>query len=141
MLSFITEVRVRFSETDKMQFLHHARHIEYFEIARTEMLRHYGLPYKTIEDNGFEMPVVETFVKYKNPAFYDEVLLIESFVTEYLSPRVRINYRITRKEGGQLLAEGYTTLAFVNKETKKISRPPDFYIKKLQKIFEEVNAE
>jgi acyl-CoA thioester hydrolase len=141
MLSFITEIRVRFSETDKMQFLHNARYIEYFEIARTEMLRHYGLPYKTIEDNGFEMPVAETFVKYKAPAYYDEVLLIESYVTEYLSPRVKINYRIVRKDGGQLIAEGYTTLAFINKETKKISRPPDFYLKKMQKLFGETHAE
>ncbi len=140
MLSYKTEIRVRFSETDKMQFVHNAKYIEYFEIARTEMLRHYGLPYKMIEDNGYEMPVIETFIKYKAPAYYDELLIVESLAAEYLSPRVRIEYKVLRKENGQLLAEGYTILGFINKATKKISRPPDFYLSALESYFEKQNV-
>jgi acyl-CoA thioester hydrolase len=140
MLTYRTEIRVRYSETDKMQFVHNVKYIEYFEIARTEMLRHYNLPYKTIEDNGYEMPVTETFIKYRAPAYYDEVLVVESWVKDFLTPRVRIDYKVLRKDGEQLLAEGYTILAFVNKKTKKISRPPDFYLQALEKYFEQQNA-
>ena len=135
MISFKTQIRVRFCETDKMQFLHHAKYIEYFEVARTEMLRYYGLPYKTIEDNGIEMPVMEILVKYKNAAFYDELLTIEACVSEMNSPKVHIDYKVY-KENGQLAAEGYTVLVFIKTSTKKACRPPEFYVNTLKKYFE-----
>jgi acyl-CoA thioester hydrolase len=135
MISFKTEIRVRFCETDKMQFVHHAKYIEYFEVARTEMLRHYGLPYKTIEDNGIEMPVMEISVKYKYAAFYDELLTVEACVSEIFSPKVHIDYKVY-KENGQLAAEGYTVLAFIKASTKRACRPPEFYITTLKKYFE-----
>jgi acyl-CoA thioester hydrolase len=135
MISYKTEIRVRFCETDKMQFLHHAKYIEYFEVARTEMLRHFGLPYKTIEDNGIEMPVMEIFIKYRNAAYYDELLTLEASVTAINSPKVHIDYKIY-KENGQIAAEGYSVLAFIKTSTKKACRPPDFYINTLKKHFE-----
>jgi len=139
MLTYKTEIRVRFCETDKMQFVHHAKYVEYFEVARTEMLRHYGLPYKTIEDNGYEMPVMEISVKYKNAAFYDELLVVEACVKEYLSPKVHIEYKVYKKESNLLCAEGFSTLAFIKLETKKASRPPEFYMSIMKKYFEQNN--
>jgi acyl-CoA thioester hydrolase len=134
MISYRTEIRVRFCETDKMQFLHHAKYIEYFEVARTEMLRCYGLPYKTIEDNGFEMPVMEISIKYKNAAFYDEMLTVEASVATIDSPKVHIDYKVF-KENGLLAAEGYSVLAFIKTASKKACRPPEFYISALRKYF------
>ena len=136
MLSYKTNIRVRFCETDKMQFLHHAKYIEFFEVARTEMLRHYGLPYKTIEDNGIEMPVMEISVNYKNAAFYDELLTVEASVSTINSPKVHIDYKVY-KENGQLAAYGYSVLAFIKTSTKKACRPPDFYINTLKPYFEQ----
>ena len=135
MISYKTEIRVRFCETDKMQFLHHAKYIEFFEVARTEMLRFYGLPYKTIEDNGIEMPVMEISIKYKNAAFYDELLTVEATVNEINSPKVHIDYKVI-KENGLIAAEGYSVLAFMKTSSKKACRPPDFYINILRKYFE-----
>jgi acyl-CoA thioester hydrolase len=135
MISYKTEIRVRFCETDKMQFLHHAKYIEYFEVARTEMLRYYGLPYKTIEDNGIEMPVMEISIKYKNAAFYDELLIVEASVNKINTPKVHINYKVF-KENGLLAAEGFSVLAFMKTSTKKACRPPEFYINTLRKYFE-----
>jgi acyl-CoA thioester hydrolase len=135
MISYKTAIRVRFCETDKMQFLHHAKYIEYFEVARTEMLRYFGLPYKTIEDNGIEMPVMEISIKYKNAAFYDELLTVEASVNNIDSPKVNIDYKVF-KENGLLAAEGYTVLAFIKTSSKKACRPPEFYISTLRKYFE-----
>lgn len=135
MLSYKTNVRVRFCETDKMQFVHHAKYVEYFEIARTEMLRHYGMPYKTIEDSGIEMPVLEVAVKYRSAAFYDELLTVEATVSEIYSPKVHIDYKVY-KENGDLAAEGYTVLAFMKAATKRACRPPELYINALKKYFE-----
>jgi acyl-CoA thioester hydrolase len=140
MISHKTEIRVRFSETDKMQFLHNVKYIEYFEVARTEMLRHYGLPYKEIENNGYEMPVTQTFVKYKSPAYYDELLIIEASVNVLYSAKVHIDYAVYRKENNQLIAEGFNELAFIKTSTKKLVRPPQFFIDSLSKYFEKQHA-
>lgn len=139
MLTYKTEIRVRFCETDKMQFVHHAKYVEYFEVARTEMLRHYGLPYKVIEDYGYEMPVIEISVKYKNAAFYDELLVVEASVKEYLTPKVHIEYKVYKKDTDIICAEGYTDLAFIKRETKKAVRPPEFYINMMKSHLELVN--
>jgi acyl-CoA thioester hydrolase len=136
MLSHKTEIRVRFSDTDKMQFAYHARYVEYFEMGRTEMLRAYGLPYSKIEEMGYEMPVLEVLVKYKNAAYYDELLVVEAMVKEDHSPRVKIDYVITKKDNGVVVAEGYTVLAFIKTETKRAVRPPEFYTRKMAGLSE-----
>jgi acyl-CoA thioester hydrolase len=132
MLSHKTEIRVRFADTDKMQFAYHARYIEYFEIGRTEMLRAFGLPYAKIEEMGYEMPVLAVHVNYKHAAFYDELLVIEAKLKDHLSARVHIDYVITKKENGILVADGYTELAFIKTETKRAVRPPGFYLNNIE---------
>ena len=75
-----TEIRVRYADTDQMQFVYNGKYLEYFEVGRTEMMREQGLTYRTIEENGYQMPVHEAFLKFKNPAFYDELLEVETRV-------------------------------------------------------------
>ncbi len=136
MLSHKTEIRVRFPDTDKMQFVYHAVYIEYFETGRTELLRAYGLPYSKIEEMGYEMPVLEVHVTYKNPAFYDELLVVETVLRNINSPRVHLEYVITKKDSGLPVAEGYTDLAFIKKETKRAVRPPEFYLENIKRNME-----
>jgi acyl-CoA thioester hydrolase len=78
---------------------------------------------------------MEILVKYKNAAFYDELLTIEACVSEINSPKVHIDYKVY-KENGQLAAEGYTVLVFIKTSTKKACRPPEFYVNTLKKYFE-----
>jgi acyl-CoA thioester hydrolase len=135
MISHKTLFRVRYVDTDQMQFMHHARYLEYFEAARTEMLRSYGLPYNEVEKSGFQLPLVEAGLKYIRPAFYDDLLEIEASVKELYSPKVHIYYSVRRKGDEKLLVEGFTLHAFISVETKKAVRPPKFYIDKLAEHF------
>jgi len=57
MLEHKTEIRVRYADTDQMQFVYNGKYLEYFEVGRTEMMRENNLPYKIIEQNGYRMPV------------------------------------------------------------------------------------
>lgn len=136
MLKHITEIRVRYGDTDQMKFAYHGRYLDYFEIGRSEMMRDNDLPYKVIEDNGYHMPVVETMIKFKNPAFYDEVLLIESRVEKLPLVKVRIDHTIKSKERDVVICEGYIELAFVDAKTGKPIRPPKIFQSVVQKYFE-----
>ena len=136
MLKFRTEIRVRYADTDKMGIVYNGKYLEYFEVGRTELLRHFGLAYSEVEKQGYLLPLIEAGLKYKSPARYDDVIVIESIVKEIYSPRVHIEYTIERKETGELIAEGFTTHVFTRSEDNKPCRPPKIYIEVLKPYFE-----
>jgi len=138
MLKEKTEIRVRYSDTDQMKFVYNGKYLEYFEVGRTEMLRNNGLPYSVIEQNGFQLPVIEAFVKYINPAYYDDLLVIESEVREFPSLKIHIHYRIIKETNNEIVAEGFTKHVFISINTKKVVRPPEFFLKKMREFFPEM---
>lgn len=136
MLKHSTEIRIRYADTDQMKFAYNGKYLEYFEVGRTEMMRDAGLPYKLIESYGYLMPVREAFVRYKNPAFYDEVLVIETIVKKLPEIKVHIDHVIKSKERDVVVAEGYIDLVFVNQKTNKVVRAPEFFLKAIKSKFE-----
>jgi acyl-CoA thioester hydrolase len=136
MVSNITTIRVRYADTDKMQFVYNGKYLEYFEVGRTELLREKGLPYSVLEGQGYSLPVVEAKIKYKNAARYDDLLDIESTVSELFSPRVHVDYVIRNQNTGNIVAEGYTSHIFMKNDTFKAVRPPKVYLDTLKPYFE-----
>ena len=113
--TYTHKVRVRYAETDRMGFLHHSRYCVLFEEARTEALRALGLTYRDMEDGGWFIVVVNASCRFRAPARYDDVLLIETTLARVTHTRIDHTYRVTRKSDGQLLAEAETTLACVDR--------------------------
>ncbi len=135
MISFTTEIRVRYADTDKMQFVYNGKYLEYFEVGRTELLRSTGLAYSEVEKNGYQLPLIEAKIQYILPALYDDILQITASLNELNSPRVHIEYEIKRKDDGTLIAKGYTIHVFIKTDTKKAVRPPKIYVDALKKYF------
>lgn len=135
MLKHRTEVRVRYADTDQMGRVYNGKFFEYFEVGRTEMMREHNLTYKTIEANGYQMPVAEIHINYKSPAYYDEVLIIETRVEALPTVKVKIDHTIFSKERNEIVAEGYITLVFINMSTKRPSRPPEFFMSAIKKFY------
>lgn len=136
MLKTKTQLRVRYADTDKMQFVYNGKYLEYFEVGRTEMLRTIGLPYSQMEKMGYQLPLMEAGVKYKTAARYDDLLNIESTIKENHSAKIHIDYEIRRDSDNELIATGFTLHLFMNGETQKATRPPKFYLDKVKKFFE-----
>lgn len=135
MLSHTTSIRVRYADTDKMQFVYNGKYLEYFEVGRTELLREHGLPYRNIEKEGYQLPLIETGIKYKHPAHYDDVLLVRAIVRELYSAKVHIEYEVRRESDDSLIATGFTTHMFIKEDSKKPTKPPLIYINALKKYF------
>ncbi|MDD3557067.1 MAG: thioesterase family protein [Melioribacteraceae bacterium] len=132
MLKHETKIRVRYADTDKMQFVYNGKYLEYFEVGRTELLRGYGSAYSEVEKMGYQLPLIEAGVRYKNPAHYDDLLKVTAIVKDIFSARLRIDYVIEREETNDLIAEGFTEHIFIREESKKPVRPPKFYIETLK---------
>ena len=136
MITNIAEIRVRYADTDKMQFVYHGKYLEYFEVGRSELFRSIGFPYRKIEEQGYQLPLVEAGIKYLSPATYDDMLEIHASVKELYTPRPKVEYVVRKKDTGEIIAEGFTTHVFIREETKKAVRPPKVYLEALAKYFE-----
>jgi acyl-CoA thioester hydrolase len=69
-------LRVRYEETDRMDVVFHANYATWFEIGRTEFIRHAGRPYRQVEDAGLLLPVVDLNIRFERPARYDDRVVI-----------------------------------------------------------------
>jgi acyl-CoA thioester hydrolase len=136
MVSHVASVRVRYADTDKMQFVYNGKYLEYFEVGRTELLRSVGMPYTNVEKEGYQLPLIEAGLKYKQPAHYDDMLNIKASLNKLFSAKVHIEYEIRREEDDSLIVTGFTTHMFINSETKRPTKPPQIYVDALKKYFE-----
>jgi acyl-CoA thioester hydrolase len=107
------EIRVRYSETDAMGFLHHGNYFALFEMGRTELLRSRGGNYRRMEEEGFFMVVVSIECKYRKPARYDDLLILKTRVARITPAKIEHEYRLYRD--GELLTEARSVLACVDR--------------------------
>lgn len=135
MIEFEHKVRVRYAEADRIGYVYYGNYAVYFEVARVEMLRSLGLPYKLLEDKGIILPVSEFSIQYKKPAFYDDVLTIKTVIRKRPSVRIYFDYE-TFNENGELLNTASVTLVFVSKETGKPINPTEEFNKVFAPYFQ-----
>ena len=135
MISFDTQIRVLYRDTDKMGVVHHANYIVYYEAARNELFRSIGLPYTMLEERNIVMPIVEVESKYKAPAYYDDLLTVRATMKEMPFVRAIVEYEVYN-EAGTLLNVGKTVLGYVDIERKRPCRAPEVFVNELQKYFE-----
>lgn len=127
MISFETKIRVEYHHTDQMGIVHHSNYVKFFEVARTEWLRAMGITYAEMERRGVMMPIVDVAVKYRNPALYDELISVTAFVDEAPMARITFRYEV-RGEDGREIATGSTTLGFIDSQTRRPQRAPQWLL-------------
>ncbi|NKF07941.1 acyl-CoA thioesterase [Clostridium gasigenes] len=116
----LTRIKVRYAETDAMAIVHHANYYIYFEVAREDLIKEFGISYREIEESGLMMPLVETQCRYMDAAKYDDDLIVEASIDEITSIKVKIKYIVRREVDNKILAKGSTLQTFVDSETFKI---------------------
>jgi len=129
-----TTVRVLYGDTDAGGVVYNANYLRYFERGRTELMREWVCTYREIEELGFILPVTECWSRFKAPAYYDDLIVIETEVSELSRLKCRFSYRILREEGDgrkpKLLVKGYTVHAAVTREGK-LTRLPEEILQKM----------
>ena len=108
------QIRVRYSETDAMGFLHHSHYLSYFEMGRTELFRAGGGNYRQMEESGLFFVVARLSVQYKSPARYDDLLTLRTSIVRPGPVKLEHEYELFRD--GQLLARGQSVLACIDRD-------------------------
>ena len=119
----VTTYRVIYGDTDQMGVVYYANYLRWFEKGRCEFLRQIGLPYSTIEQQGFHFPVTEVNCRYANSARYDDNVQIATELTELGRASLLFVYRISRESKNDLLATGSTKHACID-QAGKVTRIP-----------------
>jgi len=134
MISFETNIRVRYAETDQMGYVYYGNYATYYEVARVEFLRSLGFSYKLLEAQGVMMPVLENKSKFIRPAKYDDLLTIKVKLNEIPINRMTFAYEIFN-EHKKLINIGETVLAFVNMKNGKACEAPESILSLLEPLF------
>jgi acyl-CoA thioester hydrolase len=119
---FGTDVTVRFAETDAQGVAHNSVYLVWFEVARIAYLAEYAGGYPALRAQGLESFVLESHVRYRQPAHFDDRLRINARIGELQGARFRFDYEITRD--GEVIADGWTSHACVDARTLRPTRIP-----------------
>ncbi|UKN01896.1 acyl-CoA thioesterase [Paracrocinitomix mangrovi] len=128
-----TQIRIRYSETDQMGYCYYGNYAQFFEIGRVETLRALGVSYRSLEERGIMLPVLELNVKYHKAAKYDDLISIQTKLLKIPSAKIEFEYQIFNEEN-ELLTTAYTKLVFISSKTMKPIQAPEDVIKKIKEL-------
>jgi acyl-CoA thioester hydrolase len=124
--TFSTPIRVRFAETDAQGVAHNSSYFVWFEVARVEYLRTFAGGYQSLRDQGLEAFVLETHLRYLQPARFDDALRVHARCLDVRGARFRYEYAIERH--GETIADGWTAHACVDAKTLRPTRVPGWLV-------------
>jgi acyl-CoA thioester hydrolase len=123
---FVSEVSVRFAETDAQGVAHHAVYLVWFEEARVEYLARFDGGYPALQAQGVEALTLETHVRHRQPARFADRLKIHCRCLDVRGSRFKYEYAVERD--GELLADGWTTHACVDAQSFRPTRVPEWLV-------------
>lgn len=120
--SFSTDITVRFAETDAQGIAHNASYLVWYEVARIAYLARFRDGYRTIQHEGYEALTIESHVRYLRPVFFDDRVTVNARAVDLRGARFRFEYLLARHD--EVVADGWTQHAFVDRETLRPTRFP-----------------
>lgn len=122
--------RVRYGETDQMGVVYHGKYADYLEVGRVEWLRALGVSYKSMEEDGVMLPVIDLQISYKKSAKYDDLITVKTILRKTPSVRIVFDYEIYN-ENNELLVQASTTLVFMDMKKMRPVKCPSYILDKL----------
>ena len=133
-----TKVTVRYAETDRMGIVHHSNYPIWYEIARNDYIKMFGISYTDMENAGVMTPLLNLSCHFGIPALYEDELIIRTWCTAMTAARIEFSYTVKRIEpdGSETeLGYGSTEHGFVDSKTFR----PCNVKKRLPDLFEKIN--
>jgi len=121
------EFEVRFSEVDSMNIVWHGSYALYFEDAREEFGRKYGLSYQLFKDNHAPAPLVDLHFRYIKPLRHGQRARVEIVYQNTPAAKICFYYEIKLVEDNSLIATGSSVQVFLDSSLNLILTNPPFY--------------
>jgi acyl-CoA thioester hydrolase len=121
----VSELRVRYAETDQMGVVYHANYLVWCEIGRTDYIRHAGRSYADLERDGVRLAVSEATMRYHASARYDDPIAVHTSLTHIGSRGMSFAYRIRRVDSAATLVTASTSLVSINADGRLVTLPAE----------------
>ncbi len=121
----VSELRVRYAETDQMGVVYHANYLAWCEVGRTDYIRAAGMSYRDMEAAGVGLAVSDVQMRFHAPARYDDAIRVETRLTEVRSRTVTFEYVVRLADTGARLVSASTRLIAVDASGRTIAMPPE----------------
>ena len=129
---FSWPVRVYWEDTDGGGVVYHSRYLNFFERARTEMIRAAGIDQVELkEKHNLIWVVLEMNVKFIKAAQMDDELLVTAEFQWIKGVRQGIRQEITRKRTGEDVAAADVTAVLLHADSLKPARMPAWVKEKI----------
>lgn len=128
-----TSIRVLYGDTDAGGIVYNGTYLRFFEFGRGEYMRAQEMSYKNLEKLGFLLPVVESYIRYKSPAQYDDLLTVQTCISQVTAKSCRFHCHIYRDE--TLIAKGFTKHACIVRNGS-LADLPETYLSRMQSLAE-----
>lgn len=122
---FAVDFRVRYAETDQMGVVYHSEYLVWCEIGRTEFIRAAGLPYAEMERRGAMLAVADAHLRYHASARYDDLVRVETRLTDVRSRAITFDYVIRNAESGLKLVTARTMLVALDRDARPTPLPAE----------------
>jgi acyl-CoA thioester hydrolase len=121
----VSDIRVRYGETDQMGVVYHANYLVWCEIGRTDFIRRCGMSYADMERSGIKLAVTEATLRLHSSARYDDVVRVTTRLASLRSRAVEFAYEVTSAESGARIASAATTLMSVAADGRTVTLSPE----------------
>ncbi len=120
--------------SDHAGVMWHGTYFDWLEEGRINALSKAGINYVDLTKNGFELPLIDTSIKYISPLFLGDTITIETIFEISKSPKIKINSKFINKSK-TVLTIAEVNLVLINKKSFSIIRKrPDFISKAFLKL-------
>jgi len=123
------EINIRFNEVDSLGIVWHGHYLKYFEDARENFGKEFGLGYLDIFREGFVTPLVKVECDYKNSLVYGDVIEVDIEYHDSQAAKIQFGYAIHHADTGVLIATGSSLQVFLDVKDRILQLScPDFFI-------------
>lgn len=122
----ISDLRVRYAETDQMGVVYHANYLVWCELGRTDFIRALGKSYAELERDGVQLAVSAVTMRFHASARYDDPIRVHTKLTSAGSRGLVFAYRVMRADTDTLLVSATTDLVSIDKTGRLTAMPRDW---------------
>ena len=120
--------------SDHAGVMWHGTYFNWLEEGRVSALSKVGINYFDLNKKGFELPLIDTSIKYILPLYLGDKIKIESSFNIGKSPKITIQSKFIN-EGKKVLTVAEVNLVLVDKSNFNVIRKrPDFISKAFLKL-------
>lgn len=124
------EVTIPFHHCDPLEVVWHGRYFEYFEYARTALMRSIGLDVEAIRALGYKLYVVDARCRFMRSLGYGDLARCTAWFLKP-EPHIRVGFNLDNLTRGGRSARAVLTFATTTLDGALVPEVPSCFLERL----------